>query len=137
MFGHAKEVKGQKLRVLLVGFADRWADYGSRGDTPSFRDFLALRRGQRGALSEFINLRLLYWPQDNADPKKLAESPSREITLDAAREATCDESFSSLNSSGQVSFLDPEMKHSRFVILQHAPAMRPRAEAILPCYEVK
>ena len=102
-----------EMHVVIVGFADRWADYGSKGDTPSFRDFLAIRSqpgGRGGAAGEFIKLRLLYWPQDNSDPKRLAEGPSRGMSFVAAREETCDETFSSLSRSKQVSYLDPELR---------------------------
>jgi hypothetical protein len=129
-----------EMHVVIVGFADRWADYGSKGDTPSFRDFLAIRSqpgGRGGAAGEFIKLRLLYWPQDNSDPKRLAEGPSRGMSFAAAREETCDETFSSLSRSKQVSYLDPELRPSRFLFLAKAPSERPRPSLILPCYQVK
>lgn len=138
--GFAQQTNSPPLRVLLVGFADRWADYGSRGDTPSFRDFLAIKRGLKGRAAEpdeFIKLRLLYWPQDKSDPKHLADGASREMSFVATREASCDETFASLRKGKQVSFLDPQLKPSRFVFMSHAPAKRPRAQSVLPCYEVK
>lgn len=136
LFGIAQQLKEQKLRVLIVGFADRWVDYGSSGGTPRFRDFLAIRLGQQDVPDEFIKLRLLYWPQDKADPRQLAERSSREITFEALRELHCDESYSSLSRSGKVSLFDPELTPSRFVILRGAPKKRPPEDAILPCYEV-
>jgi hypothetical protein len=137
---HCQRTDSQELRVLLIGFADRWADYGSRGDTPSFRDFLAIKKGRNDRTvesGEFIKLRLLYWPQDKSDPKHLAEGPSREMSFPAVREASCDETFASLSRSKQVSFLDPELKPSRFVFMSNAPSKRPRARSVLPCYQVK
>lgn len=134
--GHSQGETVPQMRVVIVGFADRWADYGSRGDTPSFRDFLALR-SRKGEAGEFIKLRLLYWPQDKSDPKQLASGPSREMSFAAAREETCDETFASLSRGKQVSYLDPELKPSRFLFLAKAPAERPRPTLMLPCYQVK
>jgi hypothetical protein len=133
---HSQVENVPEMRVIIVGFADRWADYGSRGDTPSFRDFLAIR-SRRGEAGEFIKLRLLYWPQDKSDPKQLASGPSREMSFAAAREETCDETFASLSRGKQVSYLDPELKPSRFLFLAKAPAERPRPTLMLPCYQVK
>lgn len=138
--GHCKQTTSHPIRVQLIGFADRWADYGSRGDTPSFRDFLAIKKsgnGRKAEPGEFIKLRLLYWPQDKSDPKHLSEGPSRKMSFVAARELTCDESFASLSRSKQVSFLDPQLKPSRFVFMKNAPAKKPLAQSVLPCYQVK
>lgn len=135
LFGFAQQNNEKKLRVQIVGFADRFYD-APRG-WPRFREFLAIRLDQKDTPDEFIKLQLQYWPQDKVDPRQLAESASSEITFDATREVTCDESYSSLSSSGKVSLFDPENKPSRFVILPHAPKKRPPLESILPCYQVK
>ena len=138
--GRSQGEVAPEMRIVIVGFADRWADYGSRGNTPSFRDFLAIWRrpgGRSGEPDEFIKLRILYWPQDKSDPKHLATGPSREMSFAAAREETCDETFSSLSQSRQISYLDPQLRPSRFLFLAKAPAERPRPTLILPCYQVK
>jgi len=139
-WGHSQGGAVPEMRITIIGFADRWADYGSRGDTPSFRDFLAVRSrpgGRNGEPVEFIKLRLLYWPQDKSDPKQLASGPAREMSFAAAREETCDETFASLSKAGQVSYLDPELRPSRFLFLAKAPAQRPIPTLLLPCYQVK
>jgi hypothetical protein len=138
--GRSQQTDSPQLRVLLIGFADRWADYGSRGDTPGFRDFLGVLHQPTGGKSSrdvFVKLRFLYWQEGKSDPKHLAEGPAREMSFAAAREASCDETFASLSRSKQVSFLDPQLKPSRFVIMSHAPVKRPRAQSVLPCYQVK
>lgn len=133
-------VDGQQLHVNLVGFADRWADYGSRGDTPSFRDFLALQhqrvQGKRPH-NVFIKLRFLYWPQDKSDPKSLSENGQQERVLNAKRDSSCDETFASLSHEGDVSYLDPQLKPSRFVHPRGSSTNLPPPQATLPCYEVK
>ena len=133
-------VDGQQLRVNLVGFADRWADYGSRGDTPSFRDFLAVHhQGVQGKRPHdvFIKLRFLYWPQDKSDPKSLSENGQQERVLNAKRDSPCDETFASLSHKGDVSYLDPQLKPSRFMHLRGNTTNLPPPQATLPCYEVK
>lgn len=133
-------VDGQQLRVNLVGFADRWADYGSRGDTPSFRDFLAVQhqavQGKRPH-DVFIKLRFLYWPQDKSDPKSLSENGQQERVLNAKRDSSCDETFASLSHEGDVSYLDPQLRPSRFVHLRGSSTKLPPPQATLPCYEMK
>lgn len=144
-FEDSNRLRGQtvdvhQIRVNLVGFADRWADYGSRGDTPSFRDFLALRhQGVQGkrAHDVFIKLRFLYWPQDKSDPKSLSENGQRERVLNAKRDSSCDETFASLSHEGDVSYLDPQLKPSLFVHLRGSSANLPPPQATLACYEVK
>jgi hypothetical protein len=133
--GFAQQNKELKIRVLIVGFADRFYDV-PRGWARS-REFLAIRLGQKEAPDEFIKLELQYYPQDKEDPRQLAERSSREMTFDATREVACDESFAGLSRRGIVSLFDPDNKPSRFVILRRAPQKRPLAEAILPCYQVK
>jgi hypothetical protein len=59
------------------------------------------------------------------------------MSFDAVREVSCDETFASLSRSKQVSYLDPELKPSRFVFMSNAPAKRPRSRSVLPCYQVK
>jgi len=108
--GSSSENAPQTIRAVLVGMADRWADYGSRGDVPSVRDFLAVERLRRSDgvwSSKFIKVRMLYWPQDKSDPRRLVLVPAHEAELMATRETSCDESFSNLSRTGQVSFLDP------------------------------
>jgi len=133
-------VVGQSIRVSLVGFADRWADYGSRGDTPSFRDFLAVQhQGVAGKRPHdvFIKLHFLYFPQDKSDPKSLSENGQQERVFKANRDSSCDETFASLSHDGDVSYLDPQLKPSRFVHLRGSSTKLPPSQATLPCYEVK
>src|SRR5258708_4365190 len=107
-------VDGQQLRVNLVGFADRWADYGSPGDTPSFRDFGgSATKGSGEATAQcFHQTRFLYWPQDKSDPKSLLENGQQERVLNAKRDSSCDETFASLSHEGDVSYLDPQSQSS-------------------------
>jgi hypothetical protein len=128
----------QRLNVQVVGFADRWANYGSRGDTPSFRDFLAVipPKGKRTE-RVFIKLRFLYFPQDNDDPKSLAETGRQQRKIvNAVRDSLCDETFANLSRSGEIEFLDPELKPSQFVVLHGDVKGMPANEGLLPCYVV-
>jgi hypothetical protein len=130
----------QPLKVRLVALEDRWADYSSMTDAPSFRDFLAVGASQDSSgkpHEEFIKLRIEYWSRDNADPKRLADSPSLPMLFVATREAACDETFASLSRIDQVSYVDPEMKPSRFVSVPGALTKRPSPKSVLPCYAVK
>jgi hypothetical protein len=138
--GQAQAPVQQELPVKLVGFADRWADYGSRSDTPSFRDFLAILKtsgNNKGSFGQFIKIRIMYWPQDKSDPKQLAEYGPYTMVFNAAREVRCDETFADLSREGQVSFLDPQLAKSHFLRLPDAPTKMPLAKSMLPCYEVK
>jgi len=139
-YGQPPQRTVERIRVRLIGLADRWSDYGSRGDTPSFRDFLGVRlnsKSRTGTPTEFVKLRFLYWPQDHADPGDLAKGTSKEEDFDATRDPSCDETFSSLSVGGQISFLDPQLRPSRFVLLPNAPTRRPLRQFVLPCYEVR
>ena len=129
----------QSIRLRVIGFADWWADYGSIGDCPSFMDFLAIKSnltGQVGNGLEFVKLRILNWPQDRGYARLLTDKVSKEEVYEAAREPTCDETFSSLSLKGQISFLDSRLKPSRFVALSNAPPKRPSKRSILACYQV-
>lgn len=135
-----QEVERHAIHVTLVGFADRWADYGSRGDIPGFRDFLAVlhQPGSGGTPREvFIKLRLLYWGQGKSDPKSMSEGKQQERVFDAKRDSTCDEDFASLRHEGDVSYLDPKLKPSRFERIRGSLTNLPPPQASLPCYEVK
>ena len=130
----------QPLRVNRVGFADRWADYGSRGDTPSFRDYLAvlhLSAPDERPNDLFIKLRLFYFPQDKSDPASLSRGGHRLRSFNAERQSSCDETFASLSQNGTLSFLDPKLKASRFVHLHGKIKRLPESKEMLPCNEVK
>jgi hypothetical protein len=85
----------------------------------------------------FIKLRFLYWPQDKSDPESLSENGQQERVLNAKRDSSCDETFASLSHEGDVSYLDPQLKPSRFVHLRGSSTNLPPPQATLPCYEVK
>ena len=130
----------ENVVVHIIGYADRWSDYGSTGAMPSERDFLATEQKPRSApnaAGEFIKVRFLYFPQDKTDPKaEMAKGTSRK-ELDARREPTCDERFSDLSKAGVVSALDPEGRPSGFKRLFYPHAKLPPPTVLLPCYEVR
>lgn len=131
---------GRRVNVVLVGLADRWSDFGSIGDGPSVRDFLALirdRYGKKPSASEFIKLRFLYFPQDRSDPKDIAKKGSAEQEFFARRAQWCDETFASLKASGDVSAHDPDLRPSRFLKLSGDEIKLPQPKNLLPCYEVR
>lgn len=134
----AQADKEQPLRVTLIGFADRWADYGSRGNTPGFRDFLAiLHRKSRREHDSFIKVRYLYWREGKSDPKVLSKGKQKNQVLRAKRDSSCDETFAALSHEGEISYLDPQLKPSQFVHMKGSVSKLPPPEMILPCYEVK
>ena len=138
LFGQA--VKEQPLRATLAGFADRWANYGSIGDFPGFRDFLAvLHQPTPGGTPHdvFIKLRFLYWGEGKSDPKSLSVGVQQERVFDAMRDTACDESFASLSHEGDVSYHDPQLKPSRFVRIQGPLKKLPQPQVSLACYVVK
>jgi hypothetical protein len=131
---------GQRLHITLIGFADRWADYGSRGDTPGFRDYLGVLHqttADKHSRDVFIKLRLLYWSQDKSDPKSFSEEGQKERIFKANRDSSCDETFASLSHDGDVSNFDPQSKPSRFIHLHGKLTELPSPKATLPCYEVE
>jgi hypothetical protein len=139
-YGQIQQPEILQLRAKLIGFADRWANYNSRGDTPSFRDFLAVTGapGENTDTSQrFIKIRILYWPQDNSDPKDLIQATLHEQHFNVRREPSCDETFASLSHEGEVSYLDPQLKPSRYMHLRGTGQKLPPTESVLPCYEVK
>jgi hypothetical protein len=136
------QIRGERRRinVVFVGFVDRWSNYGSIGDVPSIRDFLALMRGPSGKESmppKFIKLRFLYFPQDKSDPIVFAKRDPSEKEFFASREPACDESFSSLSRIGDVAAHDPDLRPSRFLKLSGDEIKLPQPKNLLPCYEVR
>lgn len=128
------------IRVTLVGFADRWADYGSRGDTPGWRDFLGVLRCPREKKctgNSFVKVRMLYWGEGKSDPRKLADAEQVERTFTAKRESSCDETFEHLSHQGDVNYLDPKLRPSRFVRITGNINRLPALETTLPCYQVE
>ena len=138
--GNAQADRGQQIHITLTGFADRWADYGSRGTTPGFRDYLGvLHQTAEGKHSHnvFVKLRFLYWQEGKSDPKSFSEADQQEGVFKAQRDTSCDETFASLSHEGDVSYLDPQLKPSRFIRLRGKSTALPSAKATLPCYVVE
>lgn len=135
------QARGERtIRVTLVGFADRWADYGSRGDMPGFRDFVAvLHESRPGGASHdsFIKIRFLYWREGKSDPKSFSEGEQQRRVIEAKRDVSCDETFGTLSREGEISYLDPQLKPSRFVHMKGRFSKLPPPQMRLPCYEVK
>jgi hypothetical protein len=138
--GRGQGGSGQQIHITLTGFADRWADYGSRGTTPGFRDYLGvLHQTAEGKHSHdvFVKLRFLYWQVGKSDPKSFSEVGQQERVFKAQRDSSCDETFASLSHEGDVSYLDPQLKPSRFIRLRGRLTTLPSPKATLPCYEVE
>src|SRR5262249_12318652 len=138
--GHGQAGSGQQLHITLTGFADRWADYGSRGDTPGFRDFLGVLHqpaGGKRSRDVFVKLRFLYWQEGKSDPKSFSQADQQERVFKAQRDSSCDETFASLSHEGDISYLDPQSKPSRFIHLRGSLTGVPSSKATLPCYVVE
>ena len=56
--------------------------------------------------------------------------------VNAVRDSLCDETFANLSRSGEIEFLDPELKPSQFVVLHGDVKGMPANEGLLPCYVV-
>jgi hypothetical protein len=138
--GYGRAGSGQQLHITLIGFADRWADYGSRGTTPGFRDFLGVLHQPTGGKSSrdiFVKVRFLYWQEGKSDPKSFSEADQQERVFKAQRDSSCDETFASLSHEGDISYLDPQSKPSRFIHLPGKLTGLPSPKAALPCYEIE
>jgi hypothetical protein len=140
MHGYGRGGSEQKLHITLTGFADRWADYGSRGTTPGFRDFLGVLHqptGDKRSRNVFVKVRFLYWGESKSDPKLFSQADQQERVFKAQRDTSCNETFASLTQEGDISYLDPQLKPSRFIHLRGRLTALPSPKAILSCYEVE
>jgi hypothetical protein len=138
--GYGQVGSGQQLHITLIGFADRWADYGSRGTTPGFRDFLGVLHQpttDKRSRDVFVKVRFLYWGEDKSDPKSFSEADQKERGFKAQRDSSCDETFASLSHEGDVSYLDPQGKPSVFIHLPGKLVALPSPKVALPCYEIE
>src|SRR4029077_18549045 len=131
--GRGQAGSGQQIHVTLTGLADRWADYGSRGTTPGFRDYLGvLHQTAEGKHSHdvFVKLRFLYWQAGKSDPKSFSEAGQQERGFKDERDSSCAETFVSMSHEGDVSYLDPQLKPSRFIRLRGRLTTLPSPKAI-------
>ncbi len=85
----------------------------------------------------FVKVRFLYWQEGKSDPKSFSEADQQERVFKAQRDSSCDETFASLGHEGDVSYLDPQSKPSRFIHLRGKLTGLPSPKAALPCYEVE
>jgi hypothetical protein len=132
-FLHPQAVHERKMtsEFRVVAFADRWSDFGARGNVPSVRDFLASKKGQ----AKLVKLRVHYWPQE-ADPLNGIGLKASTISLHVTRSKFCDESVASLKGNGEIDPSDPELRRPRLKVLQGAERTKvPSEKTTLACYE--
>lgn len=78
-----------------------------------------------------------YWGEGKSDPRRFADSKQVERIFMAERDSFCDETFDKLSQEGDIEYLDPELRPSRFVRIPGKTKTLPSPGTTLPCYVLK